>query len=56
MNIGAGIHLHALACLKSTGTPASRYKQTKSINQDEGPGAQVIAEEHADIREEPGLL
>lgn len=33
---GLGIHLHELACLRSVGTLAFCYKQTKSINQNEG--------------------
>lgn len=36
VNIGACIHLHAFACVKSAGTLTVRYKQTKSINQNEG--------------------
>lgn len=35
VNTGAGMYLHELAYLRSVGTLAFPYKQTKSINQNE---------------------
>ena len=52
VNIGAGIHLHELAFLRSVGTSAPRYQQTKSINQNERPAANVIAATVASVAAE----